>query len=252
MNYKNIKAENRENYAIIQIANNKNNSLDPETLKEIVEAAYKFNKIKEIKCIGITGNSKFFSPGADINQLNKLNKKKAEKIKLFSEVDKIKKIPIPILSFIDGYAIGGGLELALFTDFIIASDKAKFGLPEINLGLIPGMGGTQNLKKFLQNSNIKYLTMSGEIIDAEKAMKFGLISKIIESENFTLKVEEYLKNIASKPKQSLIILKRLINSNNSIEKGLKIERKEFYKLLDTDSKKTGINSFLNKTKPHFD
>ena len=193
MNYKNLKQENRENYAIIQIANSKNNSLDTSTLKELTNAIVNLDKEKKIKCIGLVGNSKFFSPGADINELKKLNQKEAKKIKLFDSIKKIEKIKKPLISFIEGYAIGGGLELALYTDFIIASKKAKFGLPEINLGLIPGMGGTQNTKKFLTKQNIKYLTMTGNIIDAESAMKIGLVSEIFYEENFMDHVEKFLK-----------------------------------------------------------
>ena len=98
--------------------------------------------------IGLIGGSKFFSPGADIKELEKLNSKQAKKQKLFSNIDKLKDIDIPIIAFVSGYALGGGFELALSSDLIIASDNAKFGLPEINLGLIPGIGGTQKTKKF--------------------------------------------------------------------------------------------------------
>ena len=163
MNYKNIKIEKRGNYAIIQIANNKNNSLDEKTLNEIANATKHLNKTKEIKCIGLIGGSKFFSPGADIKELEKLNSKQAKKQKLFSNIDKLKDIDIPIIAFVNGYALGGGFELALSSDLIIASDNAKFGLPEINLGLIPGIGGTQKTKKFTSNQNIKYLAMTGDI-----------------------------------------------------------------------------------------
>ena len=252
MNYKNLKQENRENYAIIQIANSKNNSLDSSTLKELTNAIVNLDKEKKIKCIGLVGNSKFFSPGADINELKKLNQKEAKKIKLFDSIKKIEKIKKPLISFIEGYAIGGGLELALYTDFIIASKKAKFGLPEINLGLIPGMGGTQNTKKFLTKQNIKYLTMTGNIIDAESAMKIGLVSEIFYEENFMDHVERFLKKISIKPKESLQALKELINSNTSIKNGINVERQRFYKLLDSDNKKKGIDSFLNKTIPKFD
>ena len=100
MNYKNIKVEKRENYAIIEIANNKNNSLDHKTLNEISEAIKEFNKVKDIRCIGLVGGSKFFSPGADIKELEKLDSKKAKKQKLFSKVDDLQKIDIPILSLI--------------------------------------------------------------------------------------------------------------------------------------------------------
>tara|TARA_A100001011_G_scaffold399948_1_gene511272 strand:+ start:3078 stop:3836 length:759 start_codon:yes stop_codon:yes gene_type:complete len=249
MNYKNIKVENRGNNAVIEIANNKNNSLDQETLKEIAYAAKSLNKIKKIKCIGIIGNSKFFSPGADINEIKKLNSKGAKKNKLFSFVDQLEKVDIPIISFIEGYALGGGFELALSSDLIIASTDAKFGLPEINLGLIPGIGGTQKTKKFTSNQNIKYLSMTGDIINSETAMKFGIVSLIVSKENFKSFVIEFLEKISSKPKNSLQIIKKLVDLEVSLKSGIARERKEFFNLLDSENKQIGIESFLNKTKP---
>ncbi len=249
MNYKNIKIENRENCAIIEIANNKNNSLDQETLKEIAHAAKSLNKIKKMKCIGVIGNSKYFSPGADINEIKKLNSKSAKKNKLFSFVDQLEMVNIPIISFVEGYALGGGFELALSTDLIIAGTDAKFGLPEINLGLIPGIGGTQKTKKFTSNQNIKYLSMTGDIINAETAMKFGIVSLIVEKENFKNSVTKFLEKISSKPKRSLQIIKKLVNLEGSLKSGLAKERQEFFNLLDSENKKIGIQSFFNKTKP---
>ena len=252
MNYKNIKLEKRENYAIIKIANNKNNSLDEKTLNEIAYATKYLNKTREIKCIGLTGGSKFFSPGADIKELDKLNSKQAKKQKLFSKIDKLKDIDIPIIAFVDGYALGGGFELALSSDLIIGSDDAKFGLPEINLGLIPGIGGTQKTKKFTSNQNVKYLAMSGDIIDAETAMKFGIVSQIVPKENFNDFINEFLKKISSKPKKSLQIIKKLVNLEENSKGTLQKERKEFYKLLDSKNKKIGIKSFLLKKTPIWD
>ena len=251
MNYKNIKIENRENYAVIEIANKKNNSLDQETLKEISFAAKSLNKIEKIKCIGITGDSKFFSPGADIKELKNLNSKQAKKNKLFSFVDELDKINIPIISFVNGYALGGGFELALSTDIIIASVDAKFGLPEINLGLIPGIGGTQKLKKFTSNQNIKYLAMTGDIINSETAFKYGIVSLIVPKDNFKTFTNEFLDKISSKPRKPLEIIKKLVNSEISQKKGMILERKEFFNLLDSENKKIGINSFLSKTKPNW-
>jgi len=251
MYYKNIKIENRENYAIIVIANNKNNSLDQETLKEISFAAKSLNKIEKIKCIGITGDSKFFSPGADIKELQNLNSKQAKKSKLFSFADQLDKINIPIISFVDGYALGGGFELALSTDIIIASVDAKFGLPEINLGLIPGIGGTQKLKKFTSNQNIKYLAMTGDIINSETAFKYGIVSLMVPKEKFKNFINKFLEKISSKPRKSLEIIKKLVNSEVVQKKGVALERKEFFNLLDSENKKIGINSFLGKTKPNW-
>ena len=251
MDYKNIKLEKRENYAILQIANTKNNSLDEKTLLELSYATKNLNKDRKIKCIGLKGNINFFSPGADIKELEKLDFNKAKKIKLFSKIDEFQKIDIPIISFVQGYAIGGGLELALSSDLIIASSNSKFGLPEINLGLIPGMGGTQKSKKFTSFQNIKYLAMTGDIIDAETAMKFGIVSQIVPKENFENFIINFLDKISSKPKKSLQIIKELVNSDENLKKSLKKERNIFYKLLDSENKKIGIRSFLDKTKPNW-
>ena len=136
------------------------------------------------------------------------------------------------------------------TDIIIASVDAKFGLPEVNLGLIPGIGGTQKLKKFTSNQNIKYLAMSGDIISSKTAMKYGIVSLIVTKENFKTFTNEFLDRISSKPKKSLEIIKKLVNSEIS-QKRYDFERKEFYNLLDSENKKIGINSFLGKTKPNW-
>ncbi len=252
MNYKNIKLEKRANYAIIQIANNKNNSLDEKTLYEIAHATRYLNNNKEIKCIGLTGGSKFFSPGADIKELEILSSKKAKKQKLFSNIDKLKDIDIPIIAFVDGYALGGGFELALSSDLIIASNHAKFGFPEINLGLIPGIGGTQKTKKFTSNQNVKYLAMSGDTIDAQTAMSLGIVSQIVSKENFHNFMIKFLEKISSKPKKSLQIIKKLVNLEANLNNTLRKERQEFYNLLDSKNKKIGIKSFFLKKKPVWD
>ena len=124
-------------------------------------------------------------------------------------------------------------------------------MPEINLGLIPGIGGTQKTKKFTSNQNIKYLAMSGEIIDAETAMKYGIVSQVIPKENFKEFTLNFLNTISSKPKKSLQVIKNLVNSEDNLKKSLIKERQEFYKLLDSENKKIGIKSFLNKTKPNW-
>ena len=178
--------------------------------------------------------------------------KNGRSIFIFPDYNFLKNIDIPIIAFVNGYALGGGFELALSSDLIIASDDAKFGLPEINLGLIPGIGGTQKTKKFTSNQNIKYLAMSGDIIDAETAMKFGIVSQIVPKENFNDFIVEFLEKISSKPKKSLQIIKKLVNLEKNSKGTLQNERKEFYKLLDSKNKKIGIKSFLLKKTPVWD
>jgi enoyl-CoA hydratase/carnithine racemase len=140
------------------------------------------------------------------------------------------------------------MELALICDIIIASKEAKFAQPEINLGLIPAIGGTQRLKYYLGKYNANYLCLSGEIISGQRAYELGLVSVLLEKNNFPENVKKFASKIAEKPKLSLIEIKKLISNNTSLEQGLGEERKSFYSLLDHDNAKNGIEAFLNKKK----
>jgi enoyl-CoA hydratase/carnithine racemase len=140
------------------------------------------------------------------------------------------------------------MELALMCDLIIASKEAKFSQPEVNLGLVPGMGGTQRLKNYLGKHNANFLCLSGEMISAERAYELGLVSILLEKKNFSEEAKEVAKKIADKPKSSLIEIKKLISNSGLIEQGLEEERKSFYNLLDHENAKIGINAFLKKTK----
>jgi len=218
------------------------NSLDIETSKEILQALQNFDQDNSIKCIAIEGNQKLFSPGADIKELQNLTKNKAAEQKLFDAFDEIYNIKKPVIALVEGYALGGGMELALICDFIIASENAKFGQPEINLGLIPGIGGTQRLKRSAGKYNANYLCMTGEIISAQHAHNIGVVSVVLKAEEFKEGAMKILKSLSEKPLSSLVEIKRLINKDAS----LKDERQTFYKLLDSENKRIGIQSFLEK------
>ncbi len=140
------------------------------------------------------------------------------------------------------------MELALMCDLIIASKEAKFSQPEVNLGLVPGVGGTQRLKYFLGKHIANYLCLSGEMISANRAYELGLVSILLEKNNFLDESKKVAKKIAEKPKSSLIEIKKLISKNEFIESGLKKERESFYNLLDHENAKIGIDAFLRKTK----
>jgi len=140
------------------------------------------------------------------------------------------------------------MELALMCDLIIASKEAKFSQPEVNLGLVPGIGGTQRLKHYLGKYNANYLCLSGEMISANRAYELGLVSILLEKNNFFEESEKVVKKIAEKPKSSLIEIKKLISKNELIDQGLVMERKSFYSLLDHENSKIGISAFLKKIK----
>ena len=247
--YKNTNLQIDDHLGLLTVDRQKeNNALDIQTSKEIYEGLNELEQNPSIKGILILGNDRLFSPGADIKELSRLDSESAKSKRLFNFFDKIKEIKIPILAAVEGYAIGGGMELALLCDIIITSEESKFGQPEINLGLIPGMGGTQRLKHYLGKYNANYLCMSGEIITGQRAYELGLVSVLLEKNNFYEEAKKVARKIADKPKSSLIEIKKLISNSGLIEQGLEEERKSFYNLLDHENAKIGINAFLKKTK----
>ena len=250
--YKNIILNIDKHLGLLTLNRQKeNNSLNIETSKEIYEGLQELEMNSSVRVILIQGNQKFFSPGADIKELNNLNAETAKSKDLFGSFDKIKEINIPIVAAVEGYALGGGMELALLCDIIIASKESKFGQPEVGLGLIPGVGGTQRLKHYLGKHNANYLCLSGEIITGQRAYDLGLVSVLLEKNNFAEEAKKVAKKIADKPKSSLIEIKRLISNDNLLEMGLQEERKSFYNLLDQENTKINIKAFLNKSKANW-
>ena len=248
MDFKNIKIRSEQNIGFVQIDRVADkNSLNIETSKEILQALTNFDQDNKIKCIAIEGNEKLFSPGADIKELQNLTKNKAVAQKLFDAFDEIYNIKKPVIALVEGYALGGGMELALICDFIISSENAKFSQPEVNLGLIPGIGGTQRLKRTAGKYNANFLCMTGEMITAGQAHNIGIVSVVLKADEFKEGSNKILKSISEKPLSSLVEIKRLINKDAS----LKDERQTFYKLLDSENKNIGIKSFFEKTKPEW-
>ena len=229
----------------------KNNSLSIETSKEIYEGLKELEMNSSVRVILIQGNQKFFSPGADIKELNDLNSKSAKSKGLFNFFDKLREINIPVVAAVEGYALGGGMELALLCDIIIASNESKFSQPEVGLGLLPGIGGTQRLKHYLGKHNANLLCMTGELISGQRAYELGLVSVLLTKNNFSSEAIKVANKIAQKPKSSLIEIKKLISYDLNIDNNLKQERNSFYKLLDSDNAKIGITAFLNKLKPEW-
>ena len=250
--YKNITLQIEDRLGLLTITRQKeNNALNVETSKEIYEGLKELEENSSIRAVLISGNKKKFSPGADIKELSNLDSRSAKSKGLFNFFDKIIEIKIPILAAVEGYALGGGMELALLCDIVIASKESKFAQPEINLGLIPGVGGTQRLNHALGKHNANYLCMSGEIITGQRAYELGLVSILLEKNNFSVDAINVAKKFAEKPKSSLIEIKKLISHNQALEQGLEKERESFYNLLDSKNAKEGISSFLNKIIPNW-
>jgi len=250
--YKNIIINTNKNLGLLTLDKQEGgNSLNIETSKEIYEGLKELEINSSVRVILIQGNQKFFSSGADIKELKSLNTESAKLKNLFTFFDKIKEINIPVIAAVEGYALGGGMELALLCDIIIASKESKFGQPEISLGLLPGIGGTQRLKYYLGKHNANLLCMTGELISGQRAYELGFVSFLLNKKNFSIESIKVANKIAQKPKSSLIEIKKLISNNFNIDNDLERERNSFYKLLDSENAKIGIDAFLSKSKPEW-
>ncbi|MET1124194.1 MAG: enoyl-CoA hydratase-related protein [Archaeoglobaceae archaeon] len=229
------------------------NALDTKTRIELAEIIESLDP--ELRALIITGSGKAFAAGADINELLQRDSIKAfEATKLGTELFiRIEELEIPVIAAINGYALGGGCELAMACDIRIASEKAKFGQPEINLGIIPGAGGTQRLPRLVGLGMAKYLVLTGEIIDAQTAFRIGLVDEVVEHERLMDRAMEVAKKIAEKSPLAVKIAKRALNAamNLPLREGLRYEASLFSLLFSSEDAKEGMRAFLEKRKPEF-
>eukprot|EP01083_Nonionella_stella_P017196 48069_1 len=229
------------------------NSLSDQLFDDLIHASRAFDDMDEIGTIVITGKGKAFAAGADIPQMSKKEFHQAYKANMFSQWADVTKISKPIIAAVNGFALGGGCELAMMCDIIIASPNAKFGQPEVNLGIIPGAGGTQRLIRAVGKSKAMEMILTGTMIDAEKAERDGLISRVVERE---VLVEEAIKMghlIGEKGPSAIQRSKECVNIADEVglEQGLQFERRLFHSLFATNDQKEGMDAFLNKRHPEF-
>lgn len=225
------------------------NSLSDALFKDLIHASRAFDVMDEIGAIVVTGNGKAFAAGADIPEMSEKDFATAYNTNMFSHWAEVSKISKPIIAAVNGFALGGGCELAMMCDIVIASPNAKFGQPEVNLGIIPGAGGTQRLVKCVGKSKAMEMILTGEMIDAERAERDGLISKVVESRE--LLVDEAIRIghiIGQKGPVAIRMAKECINAADemNLEQGLLFERRNFHALFATHDQKEGMNAFLNK------
>jgi enoyl-CoA hydratase/carnithine racemase len=192
-----------------------------------------------------------FSSGADFMSFPSLSVDEARRIPLTGHrvFLKILKLPKPVIAAIKGYVFGGGLELIQFCDFKLASEKARFGQTEVNLGLIPGWGGTYMLPKIIGRTAAKELMMTGKVLTAEEAEKIGLLTEVYMVSEFDEKVDEYVKKLVEGPPVSLASMKKLLNSDPEIDAALKAEEEAFTNLWNHEELREGISAFNEKRKP---
>jgi len=257
MEYKNILVEKKDGVAIVSINRPKAlNALNYDTLTELGDAFGKLATDDEARVLILTGTGeKAFVAGADISQMPDFNPIRAMKFatlgqNVFNQMEEMDK---PIIAAVNGFALGGGTEIAMACDFIYASSKAKFGQPEINLGIIPGFGGTQRLPRLVSKSYAMEIILTGDMIDAQEAKRIGLINKIVEEGSVLDAAMETAKKIASKGRIAVKMAKECVNKGQDVDlrDGLYIEREAFSILCSTDDQKEGVGAFLEKRKPNF-
>lgn len=253
---KNISLEKEDGLAIITITRPPMNTLNTETLFEMREILNVLEKDNTVKILIITGaGEKAFVAGADISEMkDKTETQGLEFGKLGQSVlNQIENSAKPVIAAVNGYALGGGTELAMACDIIIASEKAKFGQPEINLGLIPGFGGTQRLPRLVGKNIAKELIFTGDIIDANEAYRIGLVNKVVKQEELLQFAKEVAKKILTKGLIAVKLAKSAINKGIELglEKALELEAKNFSSCFTTEDAKEGMSAFLEKRSVKF-
>jgi len=250
-----IKTETRGRIAIITLDRPKQlNALSNELIDQLAEAMRAFDADEGISVMVLTGSEKAFAAGADIGAMQSWSYMDVyKKDYLGGNWDSLRRIRKPIIAAVAGYALGGGCELAMTCDIIIAADNARFGQPEIKLGVIPGFGGTQRLPRAVAKSKAMDLVLTARMMDAEEAERAGLVSRVVPLDKLMDEALEAATAIASMSLPSVIMAKECVNMayEGSLNDTLMFERRNFHALFATEDQKEGMTAFVEKRKPAF-
>jgi enoyl-CoA hydratase len=257
MAYQNIIYEKQGNVGVIKFNRPKAlNALNPDLLADMRQALEEIEKDPSVRVLILTGEGeKAFVAGADIAFMVNLSPLEARRFSLIGhEIGaRIENLPIPVIACVNGFALGGGTEMALACDFIYASENAKFGQPEINLGIIPGFGGTQRLPRLVGKGVAKELCMTGVMITAAEAKEMGLVNKVFPPDKLWEETVKTANLIASKGKVSLRAVKQCVDRgyDTDLRRGCQIEAETFGLCMSSLDAKEGMSAFLEKRKPDF-
>jgi enoyl-CoA hydratase len=230
------------------------NALSEELMDELVRTLEELDADPEIRCLILTGSEKAFAAGADI-KASFVDATPASMLEqdLTTRWERVRRIRTPIIAAVSGYCLGGGCELAMTCDIIVASETAQFGQPEVNLGIIPGAGGTQRLTRAVGKYRAMEIILTGRRVKADEAKAIGLAAQVFPAATFLEETKALARTIAEKPPIAVRLATEAIDLayNSTLDAGLEFERKAFYLLFSTEDKKEGVDAFMNKRKPVF-
>jgi enoyl-CoA hydratase len=227
------------------------NALSLGLVKDLSLAMQSLDQDDDVRAIILTGGEKVFAAGADIKEMAALGPFDEPVLQRLAYRDRINSISKPVIAAVSGFALGGGCELAMSCDIIIASENARFGQPEVNLGIIPGSGGTQRLTHLLGKHTAMELILTGDFLSAADAERFGLVNHVVPAELVLEEAKSLGKKIAAKPVLAIRAAKQAVlkAANAPLDEGLDFERKSFYLLLSSEDRKEAMTAFLEKRKP---
>ncbi|WP_299300634.1 enoyl-CoA hydratase [uncultured Litoreibacter sp.] len=255
MAYKTINVEVEDQIAVITLNRPEAlNALNSQLLSELSNVIKEVDANEKVRCIVLTGSEKAFAAGADITEMKDMSFTDVFSGNLFvAEAGAVTSARKPIIAAVSGYALGGGCELAMMCDFIIASDTAKFGQPEINLGVMAGMGGSQRLTKFIGKSKSMDMHLTGRFMDAEEAERSGLVSRVVPVKNLMAETLAAAAKIAEKSAIATMAVKEAVDRSyeTTLEEGLIFERRLFHSLFATEDQSEGMAAFVEKREPQF-
>ena len=254
MSYQNIIVTKEGSIGIVQLNRpSALNALNFELMAELVKALEELDGDQAVRVIILTGNERAFAAGADLKEMSQAGPVDLILGRRFELWDRIRKIAKPIIAAVSSYCLGGGNELAMSCDMIIASENATFGQPEVNVGIMPGAGGTQRLIRAVGKYKAMEMILTGKPITAQEAHRVGLVNRVVPTESLMDEAKKIANEIASKPPISIRAAKEAIlkAQDTALEVGLDFERKSFYMLFATEDGKEGMKAFLEKRKPNF-
>jgi enoyl-CoA hydratase len=254
MDFQNVVVETEGAVAVVTLNRPQQlNALSYDLVKDLCLAVEQLDRDDTVRVIILTGGEKVFAAGADIREMADLGPFDERVQGRLAYRDRINKVSKPMIAAVSGFALGGGCELAMSCDIIIASETARFGQPEINLGTIPGSGGTQRLTHLIGKHRSMEMVLTGEFINAAEAERVGLVNRVVPVELLLEEAKAMANKIAAKPVIAVKAAKEAIlkSANTGLDVGLEFERKSFYMLFASEDRKEGMKAFLEKRKPVF-